>query len=169
MAGAVTLWVRAPPSDHDLNVYDTPPTVCGLGALTLFDEPTITVRVVGAVTDWGPTPSCSPVGVVAKVRFTVLGSSWRLVLACAPAESVAVRTRDSDDGYSWSGAGNVPEATPVKLCTGCVWQLLGQWLSTTDHDSRLAGKRAVLRIGGVPGEGDRHRPPAIEARSSACR
>ena len=113
VAGAVTLWVCPPPSDHDLNVCETPPTVCGLGALTLFDEPTITVRVVGAVTDCAPTPSCSPVGVVAKVRFTVLGSSWRLVLACAPAESVALRTRDNDEGYSWSGAGNVAEATPV--------------------------------------------------------
>ena len=30
-------------------------------------------------------------------------------------------------------------ATPVKLCTGWVWQLLGQWLSTTDQDNRLAG------------------------------
>jgi hypothetical protein len=81
-------------------VYDAPPNVCGLGALTLFDEPTITVRVAGAVTDAAPTASWSPLGVVAKVRSTVLGSSCRLVLAWAPAESVAVRTSDSDDGYS---------------------------------------------------------------------
>jgi hypothetical protein len=96
----MTLWARPPPSDHDLKAYDAPATVCGLGALTLFDEPTITVRVVGAVTDAAPNPSCSPLGELATVRSTVLGSSCKLALAWAPAESVAVRTRDSDDGYS---------------------------------------------------------------------
>ena len=107
------------------------------GALTLFDDPTMTVRVTGAVTAWGPTLSPRPVGLVAKVRSTVCGSSRTLVLALAPAESVAVSTNVSDEGYSWSGAGNDPLATPAKSCSGWVWQLLGQWLSTTDHVSRL--------------------------------
>ena len=66
----------------------------------LIDDPTITVRVIGAAAVWAPTASCSPVGDVANVRFTVCGSSLRLVLALAPAESVAVRTSDSDDGFS---------------------------------------------------------------------
>ena len=42
------------------------------------------------------------------------------------------------DGYSWSGAGKLPPATPENVWYVCEWQLDGQcWMSTV-HASWLA-------------------------------
>ena len=114
-----------------------PPTSWA-GALTLFDDPTMTRRVTGAAPVTVASDSWSPVGTLASVTSTVCGFSWTLVDVFAPDASVAVSTSDSDIGYSWSGAGNDPLATPTKSCMGCTWQALGQWLMSNDHDSRVA-------------------------------
>ena len=44
-AGAMIVWVCAPPSDQELKVYVFEPLVCGVTALMLLVEPMITVRV----------------------------------------------------------------------------------------------------------------------------
>ena len=72
---ATTLWVRDPPSDQDWNAYEVPPNSWGDGALIEFVDPLMTVAVKGAVCVSDPTTTCSPVGLVARVRFTVCG--WR--------------------------------------------------------------------------------------------
>jgi hypothetical protein len=43
------LWVCAPPSDQEENVYVFLPFICGVIALIVFVEPTITVRLKEAV------------------------------------------------------------------------------------------------------------------------
>jgi hypothetical protein len=48
-AVAVMLWLCAPPSDHEEKTYCVPFKVCGVGALIVFVEPLMTVRVKGAV------------------------------------------------------------------------------------------------------------------------
>ena len=53
------------------------------------------------------------------------GSIRRLTVCVSPPASVAVSSSSRCDGYSWSGAGNEPEATPLQVCTGCVWQFSG--------------------------------------------
>src|SRR5262245_57071176 len=98
MAGAVMLWVCAPPSDQLENPYDVPPTVCGVGALIEFAEPMMTVRVNGAGSEEPSTTSWSPVGLLWKVRLTVFGCSITLVEEVAPPESVAVSTSSRNDG-----------------------------------------------------------------------
>ena len=57
LAGATMLWVCGPASDQDENRYVVPPKVWGEGALIEFVEPTITVRVNGAVAVLPPTVS----------------------------------------------------------------------------------------------------------------
>ena len=47
--------------------------LCGDGALTLFDDPTITVRVNGVAAAESPTASVRPAGVVWNLRVTVCG------------------------------------------------------------------------------------------------
>src|SRR6266540_1961390 len=121
------LWVAAPPSDHlrNTNVRFCGPKICGLGALIELFEPTITVRVNGAVPAVPPTTSSAPVGLELNVSTTVCGSSRTVVLTACPSESVAVSTRSKKDGYSWSGAVNEPEATPGNDWITCVWQFVG--------------------------------------------
>ena len=48
-AGAVMLWVWAPPSDQDANAYVDPPELWGEGALTELLDPTMTVLENGVV------------------------------------------------------------------------------------------------------------------------
>ena len=90
---ATTLCVWAPASDHDAHVYVVPPIVCGDGALIEFVEPTMTVRVNGAVpavlprTSWSPTP----LGSVVNWNVVVCGSSRTLLTSVCPPESRAVR------------------------------------------------------------------------------
>jgi hypothetical protein len=50
----------------------------------------MTVRVKGAVPELLPTVSWSPEGLVANVRFTVLGSRRTVFASVRPPESVAV-------------------------------------------------------------------------------
>src|SRR5829696_8485432 len=106
----------------------------------VFLDPTITVRLKLAVLVVDPTVSCSPPGVVWKLRVTVRGSSWRDTLCRRPPESVAVSCSSRYDGYSWSGAVNEPLATPTKLCSGWVWQLDGQWWRIRSQVSAEAGR-----------------------------
>ena len=65
--------VAAPPSDHDEKTNEELPDDCGDGALTEFDDPTITVREKGAAAEEAPTASSRPVGSVSKVRTAVRG------------------------------------------------------------------------------------------------
>ena len=60
----------------------------------------------------------------------------------SPPGSVAVRVSSRYEGYSWSGALKLPEATPSQLWTGCWWQwpASSQWLRTSDHDRAEAGR-----------------------------
>ena len=48
-AVAVVLWLCAPPSDQEEKTYCVPLRVCGVGALTVFVAPLMTVRVKGVV------------------------------------------------------------------------------------------------------------------------
>jgi hypothetical protein len=110
--GATMLWVCAPPSDHDWNVYVVPPRVCGVVAEIEFADPTITVRVNGAVADEAFTTSWRPAGDDANVSSVVIGFRLTLVVCDRPPESVAVSRSSRCDGYSWSGATKDPPATP---------------------------------------------------------
>ena len=66
----------------------------------VFVEPTITVRVNGAL-DWLLlTTSLSPPGTVEKVKMTVRGSSRTVLVSVRPPESVAVSLSSRYDGYS---------------------------------------------------------------------
>ena len=97
------------------NAYVFEPLDCGVIALTVLLEPTITVRVKVALAVAPPTASWRPPGVVWKVSCTVLGSSRSVLVVLSPPESVAVSLESRYDGYSWSGAVNDPPATPGKL------------------------------------------------------
>ena len=104
------------------------------------------MRVNGAAPVYEPTDSCSPAGAVSNVRFTVRGSSRRVTVFVRPAPSVAVSSSSRCDGYSWSGATNEPDATPLHVCSGCVWQLPGspskQCRSSRLQRSAAAGSAA---------------------------
>jgi hypothetical protein len=77
-----------------------PLSVCGDPALIVFVEPVITVRVNGVVPATPFTTSWSPLGFDANVNATDCGSSWTLVVADCPPESVAVSCSSRYDGYS---------------------------------------------------------------------
>src|SRR5437660_7814670 len=70
-AGATRMCVAGPPSDHDRNPNGWPSTNCGDGALTLFADPTITVRVKGTSVAASPTAMLSPGGLESNVRTTI--------------------------------------------------------------------------------------------------
>src|SRR5919198_3504893 len=135
------LCVCVPPSDQDEKVYVEPPIVCGEGALIEFVEPTTACFVSGAAPAISSMPTFAPVGFEATVMFIVRGSRRTLVDAVAPVESVAVSWISSQHGYSWSGALNVPLATPLNVWTMCVWQFVGvkQWCRIIVQLSREAG------------------------------
>src|SRR5919204_3432975 len=135
------LCVCAPPSDHDEKTYVEPPIVCGEGALIEFVEPITACFVSGAAPAISSMPTFAPVGFEATVMFIVCGSRRTLVDAVAPVESVAVSWSSSQHGYSWSGALNVPLATPLNVWTMCVWQFVGvkQWCRIIVQLSREAG------------------------------
>jgi hypothetical protein len=80
------------PSDQDLKIcLPLPRRFCGDGALTELLDPTITVRVNGAVALAPLKVSVSPLGFVAKVSVVVRGASWTLAVPASPLESVALR------------------------------------------------------------------------------
>ena len=97
-----------------------PPSVCGDGALTEFDEPTITVRVNGVAVDVAlPTVRLRPGGVGREREVDGLaGRGGRSRCRSAPPASVAVSRSSRCDGYSWSGAVNEPLADAANVCTG---------------------------------------------------
>ena len=117
-----------------------PPCDCGETALTVFAEPTMTVRVNGATADVPFTAISSPDGFERNERSTVCGLRRTLVVADAPSESVAVSRSSRCDGYSWSGAVNEPLATFANDWSGCAWQFDGQWFMTSSHESDDAGR-----------------------------
>jgi hypothetical protein len=90
-----------------------PRRVWGDGALRVFLEPWITVRLngVGAVVPF--SPSVSPEGCDCSVKVVVRGSSTTLSVPFNPAVSVAVSDNSSEAGYSCSGAMNEPLDTPL--------------------------------------------------------
>src|SRR5215217_687841 len=66
----------------------------------------------------------------------------RLAVLLSPELSVAVSCNSRYDGVPWSGATNDPDDTPAHSWIGCTWQAStsGQWCSSNDHLSRLAGR-----------------------------
>ena len=68
-----------------------PPSVCGVGALMLLFEPSITVLVKGVALLELPTTSCRPEGELWKLSSTVRGSSRSVFVSVRPPASVAVR------------------------------------------------------------------------------
>ena len=141
VAGATMLCDCAPPSDQDENVYVEPPIVCGDVALIEFVEPITACFVSGVAPAISSMPTFAPVGFEAIVIVMICGSSRTLVVAVAPVESVAVSWISSQHGYSWSGALNVPLATPLNVWTMCVWQFVGvkQWCRMIVQLRREAG------------------------------
>src|SRR5919198_5690210 len=135
------LCVCVPPSDQDEKVYVEPPIVCGEGALIEFVEPITACFVSGAAPAISSMPTFAPVGFEATVIVMICGSRRTLVDAVAPVESVAVSWSSSQHGYSWSGALNVPLATPLNVWTMCVWQFVGskQWCRMIVQERREAG------------------------------
>ena len=81
---ATMLWVWAPPSDQVTNSYVVPPVAWGDGALIESVRPVIAVRTKGVGWLGEPTASVSPGGDDSKVRSTVCGSSWMLVVLLKP-------------------------------------------------------------------------------------
>src|SRR5919108_480031 len=131
----------APPSDHDEKTYAEPPIVCGDGALIEFVAPITACFVSGVGPAISSMPTFAPVGFEASVMVMICGSRRTLVVAVAPVESVAVSWISSQHGYSWSGALNVPLATPLNVWTMWVWQFVGskQWCRMIVQLSREAG------------------------------
>jgi hypothetical protein len=95
---AVIVWVAAPPSDHERNVYRVPPSDCVAGALSETEDLAMTVRVNGVVPAARLTTKERPLGLDRMLRSTVLGSRRRLLTSCRPAESVAVSCSSMYDG-----------------------------------------------------------------------
>ena len=75
----------------------------------------MTAFTKGAVAVVVPAVSCSPDGAVCMVRFTVCGWMFTLAVPVRPSLSVAVSWISRYDGYSWSGAGKLPLATPPNV------------------------------------------------------
>src|SRR4051794_24228566 len=139
VAPATMLCDAAPPSDQLLKLYDVPFRINGDGADRLLVEPSITVVVKGVTAVLAPIDRDIPCGLLFTVIGTVRGSSRRVTVVVAPVESVAVSFRSRYAGYSWSGAKNDPEATPVNVCSWWAWHADGQCWRTASHDSALAG------------------------------
>src|SRR5215210_7925519 len=100
----------------------------------------IAVRVNGAAAATPLTLRERPGVEVWNVSGTPCALMVRLTEAVAPLLSVAVRVISIDDGYSWSGAANEPDATPFTVKNGgWVWQFDGQWMSAALQDSPDAG------------------------------
>ena len=80
----------APPSDHDVNAYPTPPTVCA-GAWMVRCMPTTLSKDVGELTGCPSSRSCSVAGLAASVRRTRCGNTSRCTVWLRPPLSVTVR------------------------------------------------------------------------------
>ena len=89
-------------------------------------EFTISVRTNGAVPVNVASVSVRPLGTDCIERSTVCGWTLTEVVDWRPPESVAVSWISRYEGYSWSGAGNDPLATPLNVWYVCVWQFEGQ-------------------------------------------
>jgi hypothetical protein len=90
VAGEVTLWVAAPPSDQEAKVYVVPPDVCVAGALIECTEPMIAVTVYGVAWVVPSKTTCNPDGTELRERVTVRGWRATLVVELRPFESVAI-------------------------------------------------------------------------------
>ena len=81
--------------------------------MIVLSDRAITVRVNGAASVSLPSESSSPAASLASVRSAVRGSSRTVCVVLRPAASVAVSESSRCDGYSWSGATKLPDATPT--------------------------------------------------------
>jgi hypothetical protein len=118
--GACRRWVAESPSDQDRNRYVFPARCWRAGALTVLAEPTITVFENGVVSPPDPASSVRPGGLEVNARETVRGRSATLAIPGMPSALTAESWSSRYEGYSWSGAENVPLETPGKLWTTCV-------------------------------------------------
>ena len=71
--------------------------------------------VNGATSVKVPADSCRPAGTEIMDRLAVWGWMLTLAVPVLPSESVAVSWISRYDGYSWSGAGKLPLATPSNV------------------------------------------------------
>jgi hypothetical protein len=139
VAGAVTLWLAAPPSLHPVNAYSSPS--CSWAGAETVAVPLSSIVVVNGASSLLPfTTRSSPAGSERTVTAAVRGWSSRVTVVSAPWASVAVSRSSRCDGYSWSGASIAPEV-PVNRSMTCSWQLvpLVQWSSTTVQASAVPG------------------------------
>ncbi len=112
----MTLWFCAPPSDQEENSHTLGKDPCGEVACTELTDPTMTVCVNGVACGADvPTVSRSPEGLDRKFRVAVCGWMLTLAVPVSSCESVAVSWISRYDGYSWSGAGKDPPATPENV------------------------------------------------------
>src|SRR5829696_8529522 len=84
------VWLWAPPSDHDPNVYDVPPDVCA-GALSVCWKPLTSSIENGVVLEIPSISSVSPLGTVSNVWVTLSGKTKTDDRCVSPSESVTVR------------------------------------------------------------------------------
>src|SRR5262245_51904936 len=83
------LCVAAPPSDHEVKVYELPPWLSGEGAPMERIMPTTLWSVAGV----GVAPSMvspSPAGLLARVSVTTRGVTSRVISVTTPSASVTV-------------------------------------------------------------------------------
>src|SRR5688572_2938686 len=117
-APIVTSCCAVPPSDHDENTF----SACGEGAVIVCFEPTVVVRVIGAVPASPPYTTCRPAGTVSRVICTVCGWTDTSVVPLTPALSVAFSRNLKKLSSPWSGTVKLPpEPVTVSSC-GWVWQ-----------------------------------------------
>ena len=60
-------------------------------------------------------------------------------MSVRPSESVAVSFNSRYEGYSWSGAAKLPDATPLKVSTVWTWQSAAQWWMIRSQRNPEAG------------------------------
>src|SRR3569833_331576 len=146
--------VRAPPCAQLVKAYFrlSGGRFCGLSALIELVEPAITVRENGVRCCVPPTVSSAWFGLDVKISVTVFGCRSTVFEPVRPVESVAVKVSCRYDGYSWSGATNVPAATPGKSWTLCVWQV------PLAAQCRIASRQDRAEGGRVPSWASTARP-----------
>ena len=87
------------------------------GALTATADPAIAIDGGGGL----------PVSAASVSGIPVTGWRSRLTLAVMPPESVTLTVTRRCEGYSWSGATNVPLLTPDSSWITWAWHEPGQW------------------------------------------
>ena len=73
VAGVVMLCDNAPPSDHFVNAYTTPPSVCGVNVPIVRVNPTTDCTEYGVVTGRPSRVTNRPLGALARVMVDRFG------------------------------------------------------------------------------------------------